>query len=55
MTASERRPSDEDRRAAQYAALEATATDDDEDLDTVLARMREARKEIARRQRSGST
>ncbi|MEU6643675.1 helix-turn-helix domain-containing protein [Saccharomonospora sp. NPDC046836] len=39
------------RRAAQYAALEATAVDDDEDLETTLDRLRDARKEIARRRR----
>jgi excisionase family DNA binding protein len=40
------------RRAQQYAALEATAVDDDdEDLDTMLTRAREARKAVGRRRR----
>ncbi|WP_026453402.1 helix-turn-helix domain-containing protein [Saccharomonospora iraqiensis] len=39
------------RRAEQYAALEATAVDEDEDIDTTLARLRSARKEVARRRR----
>lgn len=48
----------ERRRAEQYAALEATAVsiDDEEDLDTALQQLREARRVIAsrRRQRSAS-
>lgn len=43
----------ERRRAAQYAALEATAVDDDEDLDVALDRLRSARREVAKRRRSG--
>lgn len=41
------------RRAAQYAALEATAApfDDDQDIDMVLADLKAARKAIARRRR----
>jgi excisionase family DNA binding protein len=39
------------RRAAQYAALEATAVDDD-DVDGALERLRTARREVAKR-RSG--
>ncbi len=47
----------EERRAAQYAALEATAVDiDDEDaLDTVLQELREARRVVARRRRESSS
>ena len=43
----------EQRRAAQYAALEATSApiDDEEDAATVLADLREARKVIAQRRR----
>jgi len=41
------------RRAAQYAALEATAIDDDDDVDVVLDRMRTARREVSRRRRGG--
>jgi excisionase family DNA binding protein len=43
----------EERRAAQYAALDATAvdTEDEEDLDTVLAQLREAREVVAKRRR----
>ena len=43
----------EQRRAAQYAALEATSTpiDDEDDAATVLADLREARKVIAQRRR----
>jgi excisionase family DNA binding protein len=43
----------ERRRAAQYAALEATAVDieDEEDLDTVLEQLRETRHAVARRRR----
>lgn len=41
----------EQRRAAQYAALEATAVDidDEEDLETVLQRLRDARHAVAKR------
>ncbi|MCP2169832.1 helix-turn-helix domain-containing protein [Goodfellowiella coeruleoviolacea] len=39
------------RRAEQYAALAATAVDEDEDLDTVLRRLRTARREVAKRRR----
>lgn len=41
------------RRAAQYAALEATAApfDDDQEIDMVLADLKAARKAIARRRR----
>lgn len=43
----------EQRRAEQYAALEATSVeiDDEEDLDVVLRRLREARRAVARRRR----
>lgn len=43
----------EQRRAAQYAALEATAVDidDEEDIETVLERLREARHAVAKRRR----
>lgn len=43
------------RRAEQYAALESTAIDisDEEDLDTTLERMRDARRAIAARRRTG--
>ncbi|MBE1484370.1 helix-turn-helix domain-containing protein [Plantactinospora soyae] len=43
----------EQRRAEQYAALEATSVsiDDEEDLDAVLQRLREARRTVARRRR----
>ncbi|MFY1704808.1 helix-turn-helix domain-containing protein [Micromonospora sp. WMMA1923] len=43
----------EQRRAEQYAALEATSVsiDDEEDLDVTLKRLREARRAIARRRR----
>nr|MDT0660027.1 helix-turn-helix domain-containing protein [Micromonospora sp. DSM 115978] len=43
----------EQRRAEQYAALEATSVgiDDEEDLDTVLQRLRDARAAVARRRR----
>lgn len=44
----------ERRRAAQYAALEATTIDDEEDLDTALDRMRTAREEVAERRRGRS-
>lgn len=45
----------EQRRAAQYAALEATAVDvdDEEDLDAVLEQLREARRTVAKRRRRG--
>jgi hypothetical protein len=44
----------ERRRAEQYAALDATASlglDDEEDLDTALEKLREARQAVARRRR----
>lgn len=43
----------EHRRAAQYATLDATASpiDDDQDAETVLADLRQARKVIAQRRR----
>jgi excisionase family DNA binding protein len=41
----------ERRRAAQYAALAATAIDEDEDVDDVLPRLKRARKELAERRR----
>ena len=43
----------EQRRAAQYAALQATSSpiDDEEDAETVLAGLRQARKVIAQRRR----
>ncbi|GGM59849.1 hypothetical protein GCM10011608_51160 [Micromonospora sonchi] len=43
----------EKRRAEQYAALEATSVDidDEEDLDVVLRRLREARRAVARGRR----
>jgi hypothetical protein len=46
----------EQRRAARYAALEATAVDidDEEDLDTVLERLRETRHAVAKRRRRSS-
>lgn len=46
----------EQRRAAQYAALEATAVDidDEEDLDTVLEQLREARHAVTKRRRRSS-
>ncbi|WP_086819090.1 helix-turn-helix domain-containing protein [Allokutzneria sp. NRRL B-24872] len=43
----------EERRARQYAALEATAVEDDEDIDTALARLKKARQEVARRRGNG--
>lgn len=44
----------ERRRAAQYAALEATsvAIDDEEDLETTLEELREARRVVAARRRN---
>jgi hypothetical protein len=44
------------KRAAQYAALEATAVDidDEEALDAVLEELREARRTVAKRRRQGS-
>lgn len=44
----------EQRRAEQYAALEATAVDldDEQDLDTALAHLREARRAVAVRRRT---
>jgi excisionase family DNA binding protein len=44
----------EQRRAEQYAALEATAVDldDEQDLDTALAQLREARRAVAVRRRT---
>lgn len=44
----------ERRRTAQYAALEATAIDDEEDLDVALDRLKTARREVAERRRSGA-
>ncbi|MCO6005417.1 helix-turn-helix domain-containing protein [Actinoallomurus purpureus] len=46
----------EQRRASQYAALDATAIDidDEEDLDTVLEQLREARHAAAERRRRSS-
>ncbi|MGW0521751.1 helix-turn-helix domain-containing protein [Crossiella sp. NPDC003009] len=41
----------ERRRAAQYAALEATAVDEDEDVEASLLRLRAARREVGRRRR----
>ncbi|MFC4082480.1 helix-turn-helix domain-containing protein [Amycolatopsis samaneae] len=43
------------RRAEQYAALEATAVDDAEDVDATLKRLRSARGEVAKRRRGNST
>jgi excisionase family DNA binding protein len=40
----------DERRAAQYAALDATAVDD-EDIDGALLRLRTARREVAKRRR----
>lgn len=42
------------RRAGQYAALEASTVDDDEDIDAVLGRLRTARHEVAKRRRGKS-
>jgi excisionase family DNA binding protein len=44
----------ETRRAEQYAALEATSSpeDDDEDVETVLSELREARRAVAARRRA---
>ncbi|SDM70030.1 helix-turn-helix domain-containing protein [Allokutzneria albata] len=44
----------EERRARQYAALEATAVEDDEDVDLALRRLKNARHEIAKRRNSGT-
>jgi excisionase family DNA binding protein len=46
----------ETRRAQQYAALEATAIDldDEADLDTVLAELRDARRVVAQRRNAAS-
>jgi excisionase family DNA binding protein len=46
----------ERRRAEQYAALEATSVslEDEEDLNTALQQLREARKAVASRRRQGS-
>lgn len=46
----------ESRRAAQYAALEATAVDitDEDDVDVILRELRKARREVAERRRAGS-
>lgn len=41
------------RRADQYAALEATAVDEDEDIAVALNRLRKARSEVAKRRRAG--
>jgi excisionase family DNA binding protein len=45
------------RREAQYAALEATAVDfeDEEDVESALVSLREARRAVAERRRAGST
>lgn len=47
----------EKRREEQYAALEATAVsiDDEEDLESALANLREARRAVAERRRAGSS
>ncbi|HEX5597026.1 MAG TPA: helix-turn-helix domain-containing protein [Micromonosporaceae bacterium] len=47
----------EQRRAEQYAALEATAVsvDDENDFDTTLQQLREARRAVASRRRRRST
>ena len=44
------------RRAEQYAALEATSMDidDEEDPEAVMQRLRKARRAVARRRRGGS-
>jgi hypothetical protein len=43
-----------DERAAQYAAIEATAVEiDEEDLDAVLEQLREARHAVAKRRHRG--
>ncbi|AHI00189.1 helix-turn-helix domain-containing protein [Kutzneria albida] len=42
----------EQRRADQYAALEATTVEEDEDLDAVLNRLRGARRAIGERRRA---
>jgi excisionase family DNA binding protein len=44
----------EQRRAAQYAVLEATAVsfEDEDDVDTTLERLREARRAVASRRRN---
>jgi excisionase family DNA binding protein len=46
----------ERRRAEQYAALEATAItlDDEDEVETTLARLREARRVVARRRQGSS-
>lgn len=44
----------DERRAAQYAALEATAVDDD-DIDGALRQLRAARREVAKRRRSADS
>lgn len=45
----------DERRAAQYAALEATAADvDDHDLEDTLRHLRAARREVAKRRRGQS-
>ncbi|MFE0027537.1 hypothetical protein [Amycolatopsis sp. NPDC059021] len=59
MSASSADPADllvyrDRRRAEHYAALEATAVDDEEDVDTALKRLRTARHEVARRRRGDS-
>lgn len=41
----------DERRAAQYAALEATAVDVDDDLEDTLQHLRAARREVAKRRR----
>ncbi len=46
----------EERRAEQYAALEATSVtlDEEDDVETVLEQLREARRTVARRRRGAS-
>lgn len=41
----------DERRAAQYVALEATAVDVDDDLEDTLQHLRAARREVAKRRR----
>ncbi|GAA2963392.1 helix-turn-helix domain-containing protein [Actinokineospora diospyrosa] len=43
------------RRAAQYAFLAATTVDEDEDIETALKRVREARREVGTRRRGRSS
>jgi len=44
----------ERRRQAQYEAIAVTSVEDDEDLDEVLAQLRESRHRVAERRRSAS-